>query len=236
MTYRIGLENNIEGRSLAWVLGHPGCFAAGPTAEEALDRLPAALENYAAWIHQKSRRPWLELGEVEYIVEETWEDYRINEQFELVEGEGYEVNAWFLDDWKPLTETDVQRGLQILQWSRELLLESAAGLSDDALQQVLPGERWSIQGILRHVGGAEWWYLDRLGLAPPRQQVPDEAYERLAMIRGSLADQLTALQEQNRVVGIDGEFWSPRKLLRRAAWHELDHVNHILRLRTELPD
>ena len=29
MIFRIGLENNIEGRSLAWVLGHPGCFSVG---------------------------------------------------------------------------------------------------------------------------------------------------------------------------------------------------------------
>ena len=27
--FRIGLENNTEGRSQVWVLGHPGCFAYG---------------------------------------------------------------------------------------------------------------------------------------------------------------------------------------------------------------
>jgi hypothetical protein len=32
------------------------------------------------------------------------------------------------------------------------------------------------------------------------------------------------------VVGVGGEFWSPRKLLRRVAWHELDHLQHIQRL------
>lgn len=30
--------------------------------------------------------------------------------------------------------------------------------------------------------------------------------------------------------GENGEFWSPRKLLRRAIWHERDHTNHILQL------
>ncbi len=33
-----------------------------------------------------------------------------------------------------------------------------------------------------------------------------------------------------RVVEKQGEFWSPRKLLRRAIWHELDHVGHIANL------
>jgi hypothetical protein len=29
---------------------------------------------------------------------------------------------------------------------------------------------------------------------------------------------------------VDFEFWSPRKLLRRAVWHERDHTTHIRRL------
>ena len=34
MQIRVGLENNIEGRSLAWVLDHPGCFAYGKDGPE----------------------------------------------------------------------------------------------------------------------------------------------------------------------------------------------------------
>ena len=30
---------------------------------------------------------------------------------------------------------------------------------------------------------------------------------------------------------VEGEFWSPRKLLRRAVWHERDHTVHIRKLR-----
>jgi ferritin len=33
------------------------------------------------------------------------------------------------------------------------------------------------------------------------------------------------------VVGVNGEFWSPRKVLRRALWHERDHTEHIRKLR-----
>lgn len=233
MLFRIGLENNIEGRSLAWVLGHPGCFTYGLSTDEVLDKLPSAIENYIAWMHQQADQPWLDFGEIEIQVEETWEDYTINEHFELVE-EGYEINAWFLDDWKPLTGEDIHRGQQILQWSRARLLESAQGLSGVELQYLQAGERWSISGILLHTGGAEWWYLNRLGLAPPRAQLPDEPYERLRVVRQELLQQLQKLEDQNLVIGVDGEFWSPRKLLRRAVWHELDHTHHILRLRKEL--
>jgi hypothetical protein len=34
----------------------------------------------------------------------------------------------------------------------------------------------------------------------------------------------------NKVVGVEGEMWSPRKVLRRAVWHERDHTEHIRKL------
>jgi hypothetical protein len=41
---------------------------------------------------------------------------------------------------------------------------------------------------------------------------------------------LPTFVELRQVAGIDGEFWSPRKLLRRAVWHERDHTEHIGKL------
>jgi hypothetical protein len=41
---------------------------------------------------------------------------------------------------------------------------------------------------------------------------------------------LPALKAVNRVAGMDGELWSPRKVLRRALWHERDHMEHIRKL------
>jgi hypothetical protein len=45
---------------------------------------------------------------------------------------------------------------------------------------------------------------------------------------------LPGLEGLADVCGVEGEFWSPRKLLRRAAWHERDHIQHIQRLMTLL--
>ena len=42
MLIRIGIENNIEGRTLVWALDYPGCFAYGADeaeAEAAVDRV-----------------------------------------------------------------------------------------------------------------------------------------------------------------------------------------------------
>lgn len=136
--------------------------------------------------------------------------------------DGYSVNAWFQHDWKPLTADDVERGLKLLTWSRADLLDAVNGLSDVALDTHLPGQRWNIRGVLGHVGGAEWWYLDRLGQAFPRALVPQDVFERLRVVRLHLNDVLPELVGSRQVVGINAEFWSPRKVLRRAAWHERD--------------
>jgi hypothetical protein len=50
MLIRIGIENNIEGRTLAWALDYPGCFAYGMDEAEALINLPKALLDYEHWI------------------------------------------------------------------------------------------------------------------------------------------------------------------------------------------
>jgi hypothetical protein len=229
MLCRIGMENNVEGRSLAWVLGHPGCFAYGEDSATALDAVPAATQDYIAWIGAHIDRNWIEPGKIEVRLEESWNVYSINENYERAE-DGYEVNAWFQHDWKPLTGVDVTRGLQLLMLSRMELMHIVKDLSPDQLEEQRPGERWSIAGILGHVGGAEWWYLDRLGLAFPREQVPDDPFERLPLIRNHLLKTLPSLVDSRQVMGTDGEFWSPRKLLRRAVWHERDHTEHIRKL------
>lgn len=82
------------------------------------------------------------------------------------------------------------------------------------------------------MANAEWWYLDRLGLAQGEYgDLPQDVLERLKVVRNRLYQVLPGMIESELVLGKNGEFWSPRKLLRRALWHELDHVQHILKLR-----
>jgi hypothetical protein len=230
MLYRVGIENNVEGRSMAWALDHPGCFSYGPTAERALAGLPEAIWDYQAWIQARANgRGWIEDGEIEFYLDGSWDVYAIDEAFDLA-SEGYEVNAWYLHDWKPLVDEEVLRGLKVLEWSRVDLLESAEGLDLLALQAERLGEKWNIAGILKHVAGAEWWYLDRLGLAFPKAELPADPFERLDKVRRRLNQVLPELAGSRQVRGVNGEFWSPRKLLRRAVWHEYDHIAHIQKL------
>jgi hypothetical protein len=52
----------------------------------------------------------------------------------------------------------------------------------------------------------------------------------LEKVRNLLNGILPTLKDKNQVVGVDGEFWSPRKVLRRALWHARDHTEHIRKL------
>lgn len=229
MNYRVGLEDNVEGRSMAWLLDFPGCFAYGLDGEAAIMAAANALHEYAAWVVGHGGECRIRLEQINIVLEESWEVYDIDQDFNRV-AQGYSVNAWFLDDWKPLTVEQVGWGLQLLAWSRQDLLAAVQGLSEEKLQETYPSERWSISGILRHVGGAEWWYLDRLGIAQPRETISEEPFERLEQVRGRLVEVLPSLIGLAQIVGVEGELWSPRKLLRRAVWHERDHTSHIHKL------
>jgi hypothetical protein len=233
MIFQVGIENNNEGRSIAWALDHPGCFAYGMKGAAAVTNLEGALNKYAGWILRHDPHTWLNFTEsdIEFVINGTWDVYFINDDLDKVtEADGYSVESFFPYDWKPLTTIEIKRALDILAWSRNDLLRCVHGLSEAKLNQTYTGERWSINGILGHVGGAEWWYMERLGLAFPQTDIPEQPLARLEKVRKHFNAELFKMDGVNQVVAVDGEFWSPRKALRRALWHERDHIDHIRKL------
>jgi len=234
MIFRIGIENNNDDRSIAWALEHPGCFAYGENREQAQKNFPPAAQEYAAWIARHGES-WLDdASEVEVIVEEIFDAYFITPIFERAERseETYMVESFFVRDWKPLKPHEIERALQLLAWSRADLLDVVKDLSAEQLAQTYPDERWPINGILKHIGGAEWWYQERIGYPFPEDEadVPDDPFERLRIVREHFNFLLPGLEGIHKVVGLEGEIWSPRKVLRRALWHERDHTEHIRKL------
>jgi hypothetical protein len=235
MIIRIGMENGIEGRSLAWALDHPGCFAYGKNAGEALANLPRAVLAYTDWIDQHTADSWLKgLGDFDIRLVEAFECYTIDEDFEPVES-GYEVNAWFRNDWKPLTRLEVQRGLLMLDWCRADLLTLVKPLTDVQLDADPRHNQWTIRRILDHIAGAEWWYLDRLDQAGiARKDLPEDYFPRLEATRRLLEQRFKEWEGVTLVAGKVGELWSPRKILRRTLWHSRDHIDHIRQLLAEM--
>ena len=233
MIFQTGIENNYEGRSIAWALEHPGCFAYGINADGAVLNLETALSKYAGWILRHDTRSWLNFADsdIEIVINGTWEVYYIDDNLnKATEGDGYIVESFFPYDWKPLATLEIKHALDMLTWSRDDLLKMVTGLSTEKRNLRYTGELWSIEGILGHLSGAEWWYLDRLGLAFPREEIPEEPLARLEKVRKNFVTALYKLDGVQKVIGVEGEFWSPRKLLRRTLWHERDHTEHIRKL------
>ena len=233
MLIRVGIENNNDDRTIAWALEHPGCFAYGRDSREAQANFLQAARDYAVWIgrHEAS---WLQVVPIEISIEETFDVYFVDSRFELTERgpQSSMVESFFRHDWKPLTATDITRALKLLAWSRADLLQTAHGLSQQKLNETYGGERWSINGILKHIGGAEWWYQERIGYPYPENEkdISVQPMERLEITRMQFNALLPKLEGMHKVIGLEGELWSPRKTLRRALWHERDHTDHIRKL------
>ena len=231
MKLSIGLENGFEGHSIAWALDYPGCFSYGKDGSEAIIAIPLALLSHKAWMESHTAQSWLkDLGDFDVNLVETWQFYEVDENYNLVE-HGKGVNAWFHHDWKPLTALDARRGVELLGWGREDLLALLAEIPTQKLDEPVPGERWTRRGILAHVATIQWWLLDRLDKdSLSRAQLPKDPYERLQVTSKNMDQVINDLAGEDLVLGKEGEFWSPRKLLRRAAWHVRDHIEHIRKL------
>ncbi len=235
MRVKIGIENGVENLSLAWALDYPGCFAYGMDDTEAIIKIPEAILRYKEWVDSHEENSWLkDLQDFDIHLEDSYSVFTVDDEYNLAR-EGTEINAWFRTDWKPLTEEDIRRGRLVLQWSRNDLLELVASLDLDQMSIKLEGERWTITGILRHVANAEHWYLSRMEMITiPREELPDDPFERLLLVREQMESALSLMPGMLTVRGVQGEFWSARKILRRAAWHEIDHIEHIFKLLAKL--
>ena len=227
MQIRVGLENNIESRSLAWVLDHPGCFAYGKDGTEAILRVPQALITYREWIGEKTNASWLsDLEDFDIALVEVFECYN-----NLLGDRQIEINACFQDDARPFSAVEIEQASLLLTWSRDDLEQLISPLTRQQREQKFPGERWSIDGVVRHVANANWWYLDRLELAAvSRDQLSNNPVERLNQVHALMMNSLPALKNRSEILEVEGETWSARKVLRRALWHIRDHHFHIERL------
>jgi uncharacterized damage-inducible protein DinB len=229
----IGMDNGMTGRSVAWALDFPGCYAYGKDAAQAIVSIPQAYLKYKDWIEAHTSETWLpETPNLDVRLVQTWQTTFVNERFEITSEGGLEINAWFNHDWNPLNADEIRHGQQLLSWSRSDLLTAVYDLSPAQLDAAYPGQRWTIRGILAHVATTEWWYLDRLGLTAnlPRSELPKDPQQRLDVVRARLEQVFPDLAGSTQKVSTEGELWSPRKLLRRLLWHELDHIGHIYQL------
>jgi hypothetical protein len=131
-------------------------------------------------------------------------------------------------DQRPVSQSDLGRFGTLLRatWrSFDRAVEEASGT--ELRKGPRRGGR-SLQGIVDHVIGADAGYLNALGWKHRWNEGADPA-EELARTRKAMVDGLAAAArgEIPRRGPRGGTRWSPRYLVRRVAWHALDHAWEI---------
>jgi len=235
----VALEIGKEGWTYAWVLDLPGCFSRGASPEEALAVLSPRIARYLDWL--SGFEPVPHTGRESEVVAEV-HDARCP----VRRGDTRALFAW---DRHAPTREEFERDLRWMAHHRRTLLTHVQNLPPDALDQGDPEEEGkgihdlhapSLRRILRHIAGAEYWYLTRI---PTEAQLPSEeprdVFAALSAVRAAAEPVLRQLLQAcpSRVVEVpqktwSGSFtegWTLRKILRRALWHEAFHIEEIQR-------
>ena len=227
MDYTLGAEETQAGRWIGWVFDLPGCTTYGRTREEALARAPEQIAAFLAWQerHGDSLGPLFNTEPVGVNLFET---------VYAMEGDADSIGnsrAFFEDDRPPLKKSEVEQAIKLLNYSRGELLALIQDIPLEHLQAPIEGEpRDSLANVLEHLAWAEWWYMDRMNMSFNREDMPEDPRAKLNQVRVWTISRLRDLIGQKNVTKVLGEQWSGRKVIRRAIWHELDHIAHIAEL------
>lgn len=217
MSTRVGVAAPAPGSTEpfeAWALDLPGCFATGIDEGAALGALPTAIDRYLTIaLAAGAAAPPERAGTIEVV-----------ERFRGFWHGTYEVNAFFAVDAAQVTERDIAFARAMLATTRRRLVAAA-----DRSPRRRHGKR-TVDEILHHVANAEWFYGSRLEVDPEAVRtngLGDETdpRKRLDLVRAWALPQIAALPSLGGLERTHhGERWTPRKVLRRYIYHELDHV------------
>lgn len=208
----IGLEEGADGAVLAHGLSTPGCTALGTSATDAVAAFQVALHD---WLPRLAAvgAPMPPLGaELELSVDE-W----LRTDAHVTAGES---TACFAADVVTLSDAEIDAGLRLLGELRARLLRRVRRLPDAVLDAESPAG-WTARQILEELARAAWWTLSRLG-ASPRAELPAGTLGRLDTAMALSIQQFAHLAPERRAAHLvlDGEEWTPRKVLRRLLWLE----------------
>ena len=222
---QIGLERNVEGRTLAWALDHPGVFTYGADDAEALLRMPREILKFESWLNLHTDQPWVQLESLDMHIDETFDSFPVE-----VDGGIHGVHAFFRSDLVPLTEEDVQQALLVFNWQREELLAGLETLPEQVLKHEFEGQRWTIECILEHIARVEKWYFSRMGMEVTLPVENGNPLHLLEISSAATNHNLPQLIGFDQVFEHHQEKWSARILVRRLLWHQRDHIDHIRNL------
>ncbi|CAN5786438.1 hypothetical protein BH24CHL8_BH24CHL8_08750 [soil metagenome] len=213
-----------------------GCFVWGVSREDVLRRVPEAVRRHAEWLASFGDSAVVSSsGRVE-VVEEV--------AAQVIDG--YERNATFAADHRPVESAELEAMLRQLDFARSDLvrLRQRLTLAPGAPTGVRGGERdkaatalgaaaqRETAEVLRHIAGAEIWLASRLDRSVRYGGTPRDGdlSEYLGETRVWLTEQLRGFVARDPAMeAIDGkgEEWTLAKVLRRSLYHSLDHLREL---------
>jgi predicted RNase H-like HicB family nuclease len=208
----VGLESGADGAVMAHALNLPGCVAVGGSPGTAMAAFQRALMDWLRSLAAAGEPVPPPDAELEIAVDEWLEtDARVA---------AGETTALFDDDLRPLEQEDAERGVRLLGALRGRLLSRVRRRPDALLDAETPGGMPARQ-VMEELARAQWWLLTRLG-STPMAEVPETTLARLDTAMALVVDRLTTLDDdaRGRRLELDGEEWTPRKVLRRLLWLE----------------
>lgn len=211
-TYPVGLEESPDGATLVHCLSVPGCVSAGADRGAALEAFAGTLAEWLHFLGSHGEPVPPRESELEITVEE-W----ISTDLDVAEAGGV---VCFDADRVPLSDAEIGVGLRRLGDLRGRLLRALRQVPDAELDRDHGGE-WTVRRIVDELARAQWWTLTRLG-ASPLAEVPTRTLSRLDTAMALVVQKFTELPEAARAneIELDGELWTPRRVLRRLLWLE----------------
>jgi predicted RNase H-like HicB family nuclease len=208
--FTVGLEESAGRAVYAHGLNLPGCIGVGATSDEALEAFERDLNDWLAFLEAHGMAVPPRGEELDIVVEEWIEE----------EGDVEGSRACFEADRVPLGPGEVARALDTLGALRGRLLPRIRRARDADLE----GHRtagFTAREVLEELARAQWWTLTRLG-ASPLAAVPDRVVARLDTAMALVVDRFSTLDADRSGMSIvlDGEEWTPRKVLRSILWLE----------------
>lgn len=212
----VGVEQGADGHCWAFALDGAACAGTGESMEDAVE------------VFQRRYLDWLRflqtVGEPvpprEAVLEIAVDEWMVSE----AQVSAGETSVLFKAEYRPLDDDELRRGMRLLGDLRGLVLARIRAIPrrevDAALDAPVEGGM-TVRDVLEELARAQWWTLSRLG-ASPMAGTPEATLGRLDAAMALVVQHLGHLDPGRRDLWLelDGEEWTPRKVLRRLLWLE----------------